>query len=341
MKKLLLLISFIMFTTFFSGCSSNDAQNTVNNSNQNSDNQEVITLTYGENQKENYPTTIAAKEFAARIKEKTNGRIKINVVANGELGDELELIQKVQKGEIDLTRSSISSLTNYSPELNVLTLPYLYRNSEHMWKVLNGEFGEGLLKRLVNSANVIGLSWFESGSRSFYTIDKPITSPSDLNGLKIRVQNNPMSIDMIKLLGAEPSLIGYNETLSALENKAIDGAENSLPSYESEGHYTAAKYYTFDEHTRIPEMVIMNAKLYNSLSPNDKIIIKEAAIYASDIERDLWNKKEEKALSNIKKAGCVINKIDNSSEFQKVVMPLYEKYAKDNMDLVNKIQEIE
>lgn len=369
MKKIAMILTLCMVMSAFSGCGSNnnnEAQNetlapiqrrerkTIEDLRKTEDTSDTLEKTtaapssaseeqvvwiYSENQKEDYPTTLGAYEFARLVKEATNNRINVEVHPNGELGDEKDVVAKVQSGEVALMRVSLAALSNYSPELDVLQLPYLYRDSKHMWKVLNGDVGEQFLKNLADTAQVMGLAWFDAGSRNFYTTNKEIKSPSDLAGLKIRVQDSEIAIDMVKALGAEPVAMGYADVLSALENKTIDGAENSIPSYESTEHYKFAKYYSLDEHTRIPEMLIMNAQLYKDLSADEKVTIKQSALLASELQREEWEKDEKEAEDKIKAAGCTITPIEDNSAFQEAVKTLYEKHGADNLDLIKAIQE--
>lgn len=363
MKKFTLVLSLCMAVSIFTGCGSDSKpvnepsvasrptrerktidelknKSSSDNNVSNTPTGEKIILTYAENQKEDYPTTLGAYEFARLVKEGTKDRIIVDVHPNGEFGDENDVVKKVQSGEIALMRVSLAPLANHSPELNVLQLPYLYNDANHMWKVLNGDIGEQFLKNLVDSAKVIGLAWYDSGSRNFYNSVREVKTPEDLVGLKIRVQDTPLAIDMANMLGAEAVAMGYADVMPALENKTIDGAENNWPSYESTGHYKAAKYYTLDEHTRIPEMIIMNADLYNHLSAEDKIIIKESALLSSELQRDEWAKKEKEAETIVKESGCIVTQVTDVAAFQKAVQPLYEKYAGDNLDLINEIQSV-
>ena len=269
-------------------------------------------FTYAENHPKDYPTTLGAFEFARLVEEKSKGRIVIEVVYDGKLGDELSVIKQLKFGGIDFTRASISPLSNDIAVLNVLQMPYLYRDEEHMWNVLYSEIGDEILAQ------------FE-----------------DLSGLKIRVQQSDLMKDMIRALGAEPVAQEYSLVYTSLERGVIDGAENNIPSYISAMHYQYAKYYTKDEHTRVPEMQLCSDVTWSKLSEEDRAIIKEAAIESSIYEREIWAKQEKIYEKELVDKGIEINTLsgEDRANFKKILEPLYEKYCKDYMDLINRINE--
>ena len=217
----------------------------------------------------------------------TNGEIVIEVFYDAALGDEKSVIEQMQFGAIDFTRVSLSSLAEFNRMLNILQLPYLYRDSKHMWTVLNGTIGD-LFLNCVSENDLIGLSWFDAGARNFYNSVRPIRNISDLQGLNIRVQESQQMMDMVSALGANPIPMSYGDVYSGLLTGTIDGAENNWPSYESTSHYEVAKYYVVDEHTRVPEMQMISAHLWNKLSIKDKLVIKQAAKESAEYERFLW-----------------------------------------------------
>ena len=272
-------------------------------------------FTYAENHPKDYPTTLGAFEFARLVEEKSNGRIAIEVVYDGKLGDELSVIKQLKFGGIDFTRASISPLSNDIAILNVLQMPYLYRDEEHMWNVLYSEIGDEILAQFEGSG-IEPLSFYTAGARNFY--------------------NN-----MIRALGAEPVAQEYSLVYGSLERGVIDGAENNIPSYISAMHYQYAKYYTKDEHTRVPEMQLCSDVTWSKLSEKDRAIIKEAAIESSIYEREIWAKQEKIYEKELVDKGIEINTLsgEERANFKKILEPLYEKYCKDYMDLINIINE--
>ena len=299
-----------------------------------------IVLRYAENQPKDYPTTKAAREFADMVKKKTNGRITVEVYDSAQLGDEKSVIEQIQFGGIDMSRVSWSPLSEFAKQLNVLQLPYLYRDGAHMWKVLDGQIGQDLLKTL-DKSGIIGLTWFDAGARNFYTI-APAKTMADLKGLKIRVQESSMMMDMVKAVGANPTPMAYGEVYSALQTGVIDGAENNWPSYESTRHFEVAKNFMLDEHNRVPEPMIISKKTMDKLTPADQKVIRECALEAGKIERKLWAEREKASEKKVRDGGSVITKLtaEQHQAFVDAVKPLYEKYGKDVKDIIAKIQAV-
>lgn len=297
-------------------------------------------FSYAENQTEDYPTTLGAKRFAELVAERTNGRIRIVVEAEGKLGNEMDVIQQMQYGGIDFARVSLSQLAAYVPELNVLQMPYLYADSEHMWRVLDGEVGDTFLQS-VQEHELVGLSWYDAGARNFYNSVKPITSPEDMKGMRIRVQESDVMADMVEALDAIALPISYEEVYSSLERGLCDGAENNWPSYEAMDHYEVAKYFTVDEHTRVPEMQICSIHTWEKLSEEDQAILLECAAESALYQRNLWTLREEESRQIALRKGVqeVVLTAEEKAVFQKEMSEIYEKYCSEYMDIINRIIE--
>lgn len=298
-----------------------------------------LILRYAENQPQDYPTTQAAYKFAELVEQRTDGRIHIDVYPNGQLGDEKAVIEQLQFGGIDFSRVSISPLSELEKSLNVLQLPYLYKDSAQMWRVLDGEIGDNFLNS-VGKYGLMGLSWFDSGARNFYNSKKPITKLEDLKDLKIRVQESKLMMGMVTALGANPVPMSYGDVYQGLLSGKIDGAENNWPSYDSASHFQAAKYYVLDEHTRIPEIQLVSKILWEKLNPDDQIIIRKCAMESAKFERELWAKKEAASEEKLKGEGVEITKLaaGEKEKFQAAMIPLYTQFGSENMDLVKQIQ---
>lgn len=335
MKKTLVIATCaILATAFaFTGCNKEKKAGSASNEKQ-------MVLRYAEIQAQDYPTTQAAYKFAEMVEEKTGGRIHIDVYYGGQLGDEKALIEQLQFGGIDFTRASISPLSEFEKSLNVLSLPYLYKDADQMWRVLEGDIGEDFLKS-VEKAGIIGLSWYDAGARNFYNSKKPVTKLDDLKGLKIRVQESQLMMGMVSALGASATPMAYGEVYSGLQTGVIDGAENNWPSYESTSHYEVAKYYVLDEHSRIPEMQMISKSTWDKLSADDQKIIKECALESAKIERALWAEKEAAAEAKVKEAGSVITTLDagEKEKFQAAMAPLYAQFGAGYESIIKAIQE--
>lgn len=284
-----------------------------------------IVLRLADNQPDGYPTVVGDLEFARLVEERSNGRIKVEVYNNGQLGDEKSAIEQVQFGGIDFTRVSISPLSNFNPLLNALQMPYLYRDADHMWKVLNGEIGEYFLDSMMDSG-FVGLVYYDSGARNFYNSVKPIYTVADMRGMKIRVQESTLMMGLVSALGAVPTPLPYGDVYSALQTRVIDGAENNWPSYDTSSHYEVAKYYSIDEHTRVPEMIIASKITMEKLSQADQELIKQAARDSAPVQIQAWADFEKRSEEKVVAAGSMINRINDQAEFAAAMAPLYDSF---------------
>jgi tripartite ATP-independent transporter DctP family solute receptor len=299
-----------------------------------------IVLRLADNQPDGYPTVVGDLEFARLVEERSNGRIKIEVYNNGQLGDEKSAIEQVQFGGIDFTRVSISPLANFKPLLNALQMPYLYRDSDHMWKVLNGEIGNYFLNSL-SDVGFIGLVYYDSGARNFYNSVKPIYKVADLKGMKIRVQESTLMMGLASALGAVPTPLPYGDVYSALQTNVIDGAENNWPSYDTSSHHEVAKFYSIDEHTRVPEMIVASKITMDKLSEADQELIKQAAKDSAPVQIKAWADFEKKSEAKVVAAGSKINKINDQAEFAAAMEPLYDSFLNaEGKEWVKKIKAV-
>lgn len=298
-------------------------------------------LNYAENQTANYPTTLGAYRFAELVERYTNGRIQVIVQPEAELGAEKDVLRQMKYGGIDFARISLTQLAEIIPEMNALQMPYLYRDSEHMWKVLEGEIGDEFLK-LAGEFDLVGLTWYDAGVRNFYTSEKQITCLEDLQGMTIRVQESGMVADMVEALGANAVQIPYSEVYSSIELGTVDGAENNWPSYMAMNHDEVAKYYTVDEHTRVPEMQLVSAHTWEKLSEQDREIILECAKESARLERRLWKLQEKQARESAVKNGTIVIEISDEEKerFCAAVEPVYQKYCSEYMDVIEKIRNL-
>jgi len=298
-----------------------------------------IVLRLAETHPKGYPTEMGDEEFARLVKERSNGRIIVEVYPGSQLGEEKAVIEQVQFGAIDMTRVSISPVAAFVLKLNAFQMPYLYRDSDHLWKVLKGNIGMELLASL-EPFGFIGLGWFEAGARSFYNSKKPVYAPSDLKGMKIRVQESELMLGLVRSFGAIPTPMPYGEVYSGLQTGVVDGAENNPPSYYSASHYEVAKYYTLDEHTMVPEIIIGSKISLGRLSKADQDLIKQAAMDAIDYQRAQWDAYVKVSMDKVKAAGCTIIPIPDKTEWMKAVEPMYKQQSKEIQDLVARIRAV-
>jgi tripartite ATP-independent transporter DctP family solute receptor len=278
-----------------------------------------------------------------KLEAATNGRISVQMYPSMQLGGEKEAIEQAQVGALQLARVSVGALGPVVDELNVFNMPYLFRDTAHMQKVIDGPIGQELLDKVTNNpkAGLIGLLWMDAGARSLYDTKKAIKNIDDLKGMKFRVMGNPMFVDMMNSLGGNGVSMGYDQVFSALQTGVVDGAENNPPSFVFDNHYQVAKFLTLDEHLIVPEIVVMSKKTWDSLSPADQALVKKFSREAQMEERVLWNKYEKDAMDKAKAAGITITPIADKKPFQDAVKPVWDKYGPKYADAIKRIQAVQ
>ena len=296
-----------------------------------------ITLRAADNQPEDYPTVVGLRAMADYLSENSDGRIEMEIFAGGQLGDERSTIEQAQLGVIDIVRTSTSPVGEFYAPMGVFSLPYIFRDQAHFEAVLQGDVGEELLAGL-EAADLVGLAYYDSGSRNFYTTETPIRSVDDLNGLRIRTQESQVVLDMMAVLGAEPVPMAFGEVYSSLQTGVIDGAENNFPSYGPSGvrHYEVAPYYTLDGHARVPEVLMISTSSWDRLSPEDQALVREAAQASVPVEFEAWAALVEESRRAVLEAGSEIIEVD-TQPFQDAVQPLYDQYGAEYGDLLQRI----
>src|ERR1700687_4069139 len=258
-----------------------------------------------------YPTVEAVENMGKKLEKATNGRLSIQMYASMQLGGEKEVIEQAQVGAIHVARVSVGTLGPVVDDLNVLNMPFLFRDTAHMNKVVDGPIGQELLDKVSNNpaAKLVGLCWMYAGARSFYDTKRPIRTIDDLKGLKIRVIGNPIFVDMANALGANGVAMGYDQVFSALQTGVIDGAENNPPSFVFDNHFQVAKFYSDSQHLIVPEMLVYSKAGWQKLSADDQALIKKLSREAQADARVLWNKKEADAFDRMKAGGIELDKI--------------------------------
>jgi tripartite ATP-independent transporter DctP family solute receptor len=289
-----------------------------------------------------YPTVEAVVRMGKKLEEATKGKYSIQMYPSMQLGGEKEMIEQAQLGAIAFARISVGPMGPVVPELNVFNLPFLFRDDAHMEKVIDGEIGSEMLKKLSDhpTANLIGLCWMNAGTRNVYNSKKPISSVADLKGLKIRMMGNPLFVDTMNALGGNGVAMGFDQLINALQTGVVDGAENNYPSYTSGQHYRYAKYYSLTGHLMIPEILVFSKKTWTALPADDQQLIAKLAKETQQEQRKLWYEMEKKSLAEMKAAGVVVTEISNKKEFQDAVKPVWEKYGKQHAALIERIQAV-
>ncbi|SAI27168.1 TRAP-type C4-dicarboxylate transport system%2C periplasmic component [Bordetella ansorpii] len=290
---------------------------------------------------DDYPTVMAVRHMADLVKERSGGKLTIKVYAGSALGNENDSIEQVKLGALAMARVSSAAMHNICEVSRVPSLPFLFRSKEHLHKVLDGEIGQEML-RACEKAGFVGLAWYDSGSRSMYTRNKPVKTVADTKGMKIRVQQSDLSVAMVEAIGGNATPMPIGEVYTALKTGLVDAAENNFPSYESAHHYEVAKYFSMTEHSMTPEILVFSKRQWDRLSEADQKLLRQAAQESVPYMRKLWDQREDKSRALVEKAGAQVVEVDKAS-FQAAVQPVYKRFVTtpQMQDLVKRIQAVQ
>ncbi|MEX0851669.1 MAG: TRAP transporter substrate-binding protein [Bauldia sp.] len=292
-----------------------------------------------------YPTVAAVEAMGKKLSDATGGRVSIQVYPSMQLGGEKEFLEQTQVGAIAFARVSLGVMGAIVPTLNVFNLPFVFRSTDHMYKVVDGPLGDEMLQLITDhpTANLVGLAWMDGGTRNLYNGKKEVAKMEDLSGLKIRVMGNPIFVDMMNAIGGNGVSMGYDQLINALQTGVVDGAENNYPSYATGQHYNYAKYYSLTGHLIIPEILVMSKIVWDGLSKENQDLIVKFAKEAQQEQRALWQAKEEESLADMKAHNVVITEISTAEKkrFQDAMKPVYAKHAADLVGLIERIQQVQ
>ncbi|CAN1564200.1 DctP TRAP-type C4-dicarboxylate transport system, periplasmic component [Burkholderiaceae bacterium] len=289
---------------------------------------------------DDYPTVQAVRHMGEELSKATGGKHSIKVFSKSALGNEKDTIEQTKLGAIAMTRVNVAPMNNICPATMVPTMPFLFRSTEHMRKVLDGAIGEEILKDC-EAQGFVGLAFYDSGARSIYTVKKPIKTLADAKGLKVRVQQSDLWVSLLEAMGANATPMPYGEVYTALKTGLVDAAENNYPSYESSRHFEVAKYYNKTEHSMAPEILLFSKKVWDTLPAEEQKQIRAAAKESVTYMRKLWDDREVKSLAIVKAGGAEIVDVDKAS-FQNAMKPVYDKFLKDPklQDMVKRINAV-
>ena len=320
MRNLLVLL---IFSFLFTSC-------------QESENVKIIRLGHGLSTTHSVHQAMVYMDSVLRVK--SNGKMKIQIYPSEQLGTERQCLELLQIGSLDMTKVSTGSLENFSPNIKVFGLPFLFRDRQHSYSVLDGPIGRDLLSG-TEKYWLKGLAYYDAGARSFYTKEKKINSPEDLDGLKIRVMESKTAFDMVKALGGSPTPISFGELYTSLQQGVVDGAENNPPSFYLSRHYEVCKYYTLDEHTILPDVLLMSTHIWDSFSDQERGWLSQAVKESVIEQRKLWAESEKQSLDAVKEAGVEII-IPDKTLFSKKSKKILESYKEDEVlyDFINRIK---
>lgn len=275
-----------------------------------------------------YPTVKALEVMDRIIRERSGGRHSLRIFHSRQLGEEKETIEQTRIGAIDINRTNVAPLSSFIPEANILSLPFLFRSVDHLHRVLDGPIGEEILARF-DQYGLVGLAFYDSGARSIYNSARPIRAIEDLKGLRIRVQQSDMMVEMIRALGAEPVAMPYGQVQIGLTTGLIHGAENNWPSYVTTDHYRAARYVTLTEHTMSPEVLVMSKRAWDALNAQDQALFREAARASARAMREQWVRLEIESQRRAEAAGVVVTRLADRTPFERAVSGLASRFASD------------
>lgn len=287
-----------------------------------------------------YPNVVAVENMGKKLDAATNGRLKIQTFPGGVLGGEKEMIEQTQFGAINILRTSLGPVGTVVPEVNVFNMPFVFRSQDHMRAVIDGAIGDELLAKISASpAKLVAIGWMDGGSRSLYT-KKPVRSPADLKGQKVRMMGNPLFVDTMNAMGGNGISMGYGEVFTALQTGVVDGAENNAPSFFTSNHYsTGAKFYTQTNHLIIPELLVVSKVTWDKLSKDDQALLKKFGRQAQLEQRTLWDKSVEDYTAKLKAAGVEFINVDTKA-FYDATAPVRAKYGANYADLMKRIEAV-
>jgi tripartite ATP-independent transporter DctP family solute receptor len=287
-----------------------------------------------------YPTVEAVRRMGQLLKEHTKGKHGIKVYPAGALGAERDVVEQLKIGGLDMMRINAAVLNNIVPETIAVSLPFLFRSTEHMRQTLDGPIGQEILDAMA-SQGIIGLAFYDSGARSVYTVKRPVRNLADVKGMKIRVQQSDLFVAMVEAMGANPTPMPYGEVYTALKTGIVDGAENNWPSYESSRHFEAAKFYNVTEHSMVPEVLAFSKKIWDTLSQEDRAVIRKTAKESVPYMRELWDARERKSQQVAVAGGAQLVAVEDRKPFIDAMTPVYARFANSPKleDLVKRIRE--
>src|SRR5258706_10952059 len=274
-----------------------------------------------------------------KLDKATNGRITIQMYPSMQLGGEKEMIEQAQVGALQIARISVGAMGPVVDELNVFNMPFIFRDEQHMRKVIDGPIGAELLEKISTNPNskIIALGWMDAGTRNVYS-NKPVTKPADLKGMKVRMMGNPIFVETMNAMGGNGIAMGFNELYSAMQTGVVDGAENNEPTVLAQNHYQVAKVYSLTGHLIIPEIFIFSKRTWETLTPGDQALLKKVAREAQLEQRQLWDEKPAKAADELKAKGMLFVPADKAA-FYKATQPVRDKYGAKYAALLKRIED--
>ncbi len=278
---------------------------------------------------EDYPVSHGMEAFMAEVEEKSGGAIRGKTFHAGVLGNQPDAIEQLRLGVLDFAVFSLGQMGRAVPETDVVSLPFIFKGVPEMYELMDGAGGEALASALEDKG-IVPLGYYDAGARSFYNSIRPINTPDDVAGLKVRVMSNDLFVGMVEAMGGNATPMAFSEVYQSIKTEVVDGAENNPPSYESTNHYEVAKYYSLSQHLIIPEVLAISKKTFDALTPEQQEIVREAGRNSTELQRKLWKEREAASMDKVKAGGVEVNQVADKGAFQAAMKPVYDDYLAAN-----------
>lgn len=288
---------------------------------------------------EDYPVSIAMESFMADVAAKTGNEITGKIFHNGVLGSQPDAIEQIRLGVIDFGEFSLGPMGQSIPETNVVSLPFIFKSIPQMYELMDGAVGEAIGEGMI-AKGIVPLGWYDAGARSFYNSVRPINTPADVEGLKVRVMSNDLFVGMVESMNGNATPMAFGEVYQSIKTGVVDGAENNPPSYESTNHFEVAQFYSLTEHLIIPECLCMSLKTWEKMTPEQQAILKEAGQTSANLQRELWQAREAASMDKVQAGGTTVNLIADKGPFQAAMTPVYDQFLAANPNLVGLVDMI-
>ncbi len=315
-----------------SGCGSAGTADTS------ADGEQVFNLTLSHGLAEDHAVHIALESFAEAVREQSGGTINIEIFPNAVLGSETDNITQIRAGALDMAKVSASTLGNFQNEWNALSVPYVFNDQQHYYDVMDGEIAQDMYQ-LTADKGFMGLTWLDSGARSFYTADRAIRTPSDLRGLRIRTMDSQMAIDMMTALGGSATVMSYSEIYTGMQQGVIDGAENNVTALRD--HADVTSYYCFDEHTRIPDILLISSSTWNAMSDSQREVLSSCARQMTEEYKSAWSAFEDEVLATAVENGVELIYDVDTAAFQEACQSIYTNLEASSPDVYAFVERIQ
>ncbi|WP_107851679.1 TRAP transporter substrate-binding protein [Oceanimonas marisflavi] len=296
---------------------------------------QATTLKLSHNQDTSTPVHQAMKLLAKRAKALSDGELKIRIYPNAQLGSQRESLELVQNGALDMAKSNAAELEAFAKAYSAFNMPYLFTDRDHYYRALESDLGREILNSSADNG-FIGVTYYDAGARSFYS-SKPITSPDDLKGMKVRVQPSPTAVSMVKNLGGNPTPLAFGELYTALQQGVVDAAENNIPSMTLNRHSEVVKYFSLDEHTMVPDVLVISTASWNKLSDMEREALTQAAAESMQEMKTIWAEAEVAERQSAEKTGVEFVEVDKAP-FQQAVEPMYTELKEKDADLYQLVE---